>query len=683
MKKYVYIVFGVLLFVGCTADFNDQTVSLGNVTTSEKILNDSEGAIQGSILVRFGVSAESRLAECATRSGATRTGVEGVDAVLDGVKGYAVEPIFMVTEKNREKVYERGLHLWYELRFDENCDLNSVASELAKVAEVERVQFSAEVCRVGNPSVSTAPQLKMNEMMTRAKVPSLPYNDTYAKFQWSLSNRGSQSEVSVDKSIPTSVAPEAPRAGADINIVPAWRLCKGDPSIIVAVVDEGVMYSHEDLAANMWVNSGEIPGDWVDNDGNGYADDVYGLNCNRLDGSLSWDKNGDSGHGSHVAGIVSAVNNNGKGICGIAGGDGNNGGVKIMSIQIFVGNGGATTANVAKGMQYAADHGAHIMQCSWGYDSYLADRGAPASDSSYKRNYRLEANAIDYFIANGGDESGPMKGGLAIFAAGNEGVALPGYPAAYEPCIAVASSNPALKPSYYTCYGEGTDIIAPGGESFYVNGAILSTVPDAFSDPSIVGYGLMQGTSQACPHVSGVAALGLSYAKQLGKHYTAAEFRSMLLSATNDIEPYLTGSFVAPAYNINISYGNYKGKVGAGYIDAYKLLLQIDGTPYTVVKTGGADIDLAPFFGDGVYNAQLQQIEISDEDKSAIGLGDCTYADGKLNVNCSKSGVATFKVTLLVGGGSLSNSSRPYPTAVTKSFVVMSKSNVGSNGGWL
>lgn len=682
MKKFVYIVFGALLLVGCTADLKDQMVSGGDVTT-EKILNSSESAIQGAILVRFNPMAESRLTECATRSGATRTGVEGVDALLDVVGGSAVEQVFVVNDKNREKVYERGLHLWYELRFNEESNLDNVATELAKVAEVERVQFLHRVCRTARPTrIKAEANQSQSSTETRAIKNPIPFNDLYRTAQWSLKNLGSGSEVSDAGYVNNLPKVEV---GADINIIPAWNLCKGDPSIVVAVVDEAVMYDHEDLASNMWVNSGEIADDNIDNDGNGYKDDVYGFNFVRLDSNLKWTSANDSGHGTHVAGIISAVNNNGIGICGIAGGDGTTGGVRIMSVQIFYGTGTASNANTAKGIQYAADNGAHILQCSWGYESALVSASNPANDAAYKKNCRLEAEALDYFVANGGDDNGPLEGGLVIFAAGNDGKALTAYPAAYQPCIAVASINPALRPAYYTDYGTGTDIAAPGGEMLYNKGSILSCVPAMFQDAATPNYCEMQGTSQACPHVSGVAALGLSYAKKLGKRYTATEFRSMILSATNDIEPYLTGSISIPTTSgvMAINYPSYKAKLGAGYVDAYKLLLQIDGTPYTVVKSGSDEIDLAPYFGDGVYNAKLQKIELSDEDKANVGLGDCTYSNGKLTFNCSKSGVATVKITLLVGGGSMSDSKYPYPVEVAKSFVVMVREGVTSNGGWL
>lgn len=690
MKKILYMAFAVALLSACTADLEDQQVAVGDSPVSAKILNSSTNCVGGSILVRFAPSAESRLAECATRSGATRTGVSGVDALLEEVKGYAVKPLFVVNDKNREKVYAGGFHLWYELLFDESSDVESFASKLANVAEVQNIQYVHRVYRVDNPKVATSAVTEAaSATRTTRGITAIPFNDPYAKYQWNLDNQGSLSEVTPGISgLPKSVK------GADINAVAAWKLCTGDPSIVVAVVDEGVQHSHEDLKNNMWVNEKELNGQaGVDDDGNGYKDDVYGFNFASMNGTITWTKTGDVGHGSHVAGIVAAENNNGIGVSSIAGGSGNNDGVKIMSIQIFEGNGSATTSNLVRAMQYAADNGAHILQNSWGYlsaktEGYNYWELGPANDKEYKQQLTAEAGAIDYFVKNGGgDENSPIDGGLVIFACGNESAPLPCYPAAYEPCVAVAAFSPALRPAYFTNYGAGTDISAPGGESIYYNGEILSTVPVKFSDSGKTNYCSMQGTSQACPHVSGVAALGLAYAKRLGKRYTADEFRSLLLSATNDITPYLVGSLglqFSDGSRLDLNYPDFKGKVGTGYIDAYKLLLSVEGTPCKVVKVGETiDVDLSLYFGKGVTDAEFYEMEVSDEDAEAVGLTLGEYADGKISVTTSKVGVATISVTMFVGGGSMDDKKNPFPTQVTRKFVVISKEAPASNGGWL
>lgn len=688
MKKFLYILAIAAILSACTADLEDQHIAVDDSPTNAKILNSSNGCIGGAIIVRFNPSAESRLAECATRSGATRTGVSGVDAVLDGVNGCAVEPVFIVTEKNREKVYKAGLHLWYELRFDAESDTDAVAMQLADVAAVEAVQFVHYISRVDSPGIVRCGEVGV-EHPTRATTASkIPFNDAYTNVQWNLLNEGELSDVEV---LAGNEGVNAPIEEADINVVPAWKLCKGDPSIVVAVLDEGVMHTHEDLVGNIWVNRAELNGKTgEDDDANGYVDDVYGYNFVSNSGTITWDKSDDTGHGSHVAGIISATNNNGIGISSIAGGSGVGDGVRILSVQIMSGkNNKATTQDIARAMQYAADCGAHIMQNSWGYASAEAVGGniGPGNDAAYRESQGVEAAAIDYFIANGGSEDGPIDGGLVIFAAGNSSAPRPGYPAAYEPCVAVAAFSPSLRPAYYTDYGEGVDIVAPGGESLYYNGAITSTVPPLPEENGGAYYAEMQGTSQACPHVSGVAALGLSYAKKLGKRYTAKEFRSMLLSSINDIEPYLTGSMSFVDVNggrHRVNYENYRGKLGAGYIDAYKLLLQIDGTPCEIVKVGEeCNVDLSSHFGAGIANAQFVRAETSQEDMSAVGLIIGNYTDGKLHIKCDKVGVATITVTMLIGGGSLEDSSKPYPTEVTKKFVVISKKSVPSNGGWL
>jgi len=160
-----------------------------------------------------------------------------------------------------------------------------------------------------------------------------------------------------------------------------------------------------------------------------------------------------------------------------------------------------------------------------------------------------------------------------------------------------------------------------------------------------------------------------------------------LLSATHNLDPYLTGEISfkdAYGQSYNIKYPDYKGKMGLGYVDAYKLLLQIDGTPHKVIEVGKEqEIDLALYFGEGVANAQFVKAEASAEDIANIGLTIGEYANGKLTVSSSKSGAATITVKMLVGGGSLSDNTQPYPTEVSKSFVLISKNTTSSNGGWL
>ena len=679
MKKLIYIAV-VALLAACTADLENQTISTTDNGVGGKILSTSRNCVGGTLLVRFNAAAESRLAECATRSGATRTGISGVDAVLDEVNGYSVVPLYVVTEKNREKVYAGGYHLWYELLFDEASDMEATASKLAKVGEVQVVQYVHRVHRVGSPKVVTK---SVDEEMpeTRATV-SIPFNDTHRRSQWGLVNSGNLSKRITN--LPDAVE------GADVNVVPAWELCTGDPSIVVAVLDEGVMNTHEDLKNNIWVNEKELNGQsGVDDDGNGYKDDIYGFNFTTMKGTITWDKSSDTGHGSHVAGIIAAENNNGIGICGIAGGSGNKDGVKLMSVQIFNGDSGASTSNLVRAFQYAADNGAHISQNSWGYLSAETEgvdywELGPANDKDYKYQLSSEASAIDYFIKNGGSEDGPIEGGLAIFASGNDNAGLPCYPGAYEPCVAVAAMSPAARPAYYTNYGPGTDITAPGGEQLFSNGEILSTVPSDFSASSKPNYGWMQGTSQATPHVSGVAALGLSYAKQLGKRYTANEFRSMLLSASNSISSYLTGG-VTINYSDGSSqvvyYPYYEGGMGSGYIDAYKMLLMVEGTPCKVVKVGvESEIDLQLYFG-GIDATEF--VEAVVEEGDTAGLQIVSSSKLRVKVKTSKVGVATITVKMLVGGGSLDDKKQPFPTEVTRKFVVISKQGVANNGGWL
>ena len=315
--------------------------------------------------------------------------------------GARFEKLFPSTPGKEELEAQFGLDRWYLASDWTSGDIDAVAATFAQIGEVSLVQYNHLAQKNSDSHVYAADDL------TKAPSSGLSFNDPLLVDQWHYYNAG-------NASIATSV-----KKGADINVKDVWaQLTCGDPSIIVAVVDEGVKHTHPDLAANMWVNSDEIPGNGIDDDKNGYIDDVHGYNF--VDnGPISWDKvddkgYGDSGHGTHCAGTIAAVNNNGIGVGGVAGGSGKGDGCKIMSCQIFSGIYGGTVTATSRAIKYAADNGASVISCSYGYSA------AFESDNDYLRSQGpAEIDAVHYFEATQGNNP-VLNGNVAVFDLGNK-----------------------------------------------------------------------------------------------------------------------------------------------------------------------------------------------------------------------------------------------------------------------
>ena len=220
----------------------------------------------------------------------------------------------------------------------------------------------------------------------------------------------------------------------------------------------------------------------------------------------------------------------------------------------------------------------------------------------------------------------------------------------------------AFRPAYYTDYGTWVDITAPGGDAYTAPGEngrnyaeVLSTIlcddainyKDGRKYKSLYGYGFMQGTSMACPHVSGVAALGLSYAAQLGRQYTVGEFKSLLLSSVYGIDRYFTGTKVGITVP---DLSEYRGKMGGGCVDALKMLLAVRGTTALLVPTGeSATVDLAGSFGGSQSVITLTSAEL--DSPSNLGLTSATLSlDGsRITLTCPKQGVSILRVVAVAG----------------------------------
>lgn len=357
----------------------------------------------------------------------------------------------------------------------------SVEEAMAAMAQDERVEFAVPNHTYGLPDGEKGQGVT---------------NDPDASKLWGLNNEGQTGGT----------------ADADIDAPEAWQKAKGktqaEGGLITAVIDTGVDYNHADLAANMWTNPGEIPGNGIDDDGNGVIDDVHGYNA--------YDNSGDPmdghGHGSHCAGTIAAVGDNGVGVVGV------NHKANIMAVKIFSDEGRTSAAAIIRGIQYATKNGARITSNSWG--------GGPANEGI--RSAFADSPAFH------------------LAAAGNDGTnndVRPHYPSNYDldNIVAVAATDHNDKLAYFSQYGAtSVDLAAPGVD-------ILSTVPG--------GYDTYSGTSMATPHVAGAATLIVSAYPQISNE----QLRDALLGSVDKI-PALEGKMTTGGrLNVNAALDRAAG----------------------------------------------------------------------------------------------------------------------------
>ena len=315
------------------------------------------------------------------------------------------------------------------------------------------------------------------------KLQAVPDDPQYGQL-WGLENLG-QTGGTVD---------------ADIDAEAAWDVSTGSSSIVVGVIDTGVDYTHSDLAANIWTNPGEIAGNGLDDDGNGFIDDVHGYDFVNNDGDPMDDHN----HGTHVAGTIAAAGNDGQGITGV------NWSSSIMGLKFLSAGGSGYTSDAVRAVNYAT-----MMRTTYGVNVRVTNNSWGGGGYS---------DALASAIQASGD-----AGILFVAAAGNDGTNNdlgPHYPSNYElpNVISVAASNHYDNLAYFSNYGAGTVDLAAPGRSIY------STVPGN-------GYASYSGTSMATPHVAGVAALAWSVAPEA----TVAEVRDAIFQGT-DVLASLSGT---------------------------------------------------------------------------------------------------------------------------------------------
>lgn len=440
-------------------------VSVDGASAPEQAARDDSALVAGEMIVELSDELCSRVEEDLAAGGFLQTRSQQMNSVFAAMGASSVRRLFEDGGEWEPRHRQAGLHKWYVVSYDPSLPRTKAVTDLEAIDGIVTV-----------------------EPVRRIK-PMAIFDDPMLPQQWHYINDGT---VGKDH-----------KKGCDINVERVWENFTGGSSdVIVAVVDGGIDMTHPDLAAVT------IPGG-----ANGSKNFVTG----------SYNVTPHS-HGTHVAGTIGAINNNGIGVAGIAGGLDGKGGVRLLSCQVFAtgSDGKDIGGDFYNAVIWGADHGAVISQNSWGYTYDSKEDAARGSIGASMKK------AVDYFIDyagtdKNGNQVGPMKGGVVIFAAGNE--AWPnGWPAQYERIVAVGSVAPDFTRAYYSNYGDWVDIAAPGGSYTYEKGQVLSTTPGNT-------YSWFQGTSMACPHVSGVAALLVSHFG--GPGFTNEMLKERLLGGAN------------------------------------------------------------------------------------------------------------------------------------------------------
>lgn len=604
------------MLAGCDGVGEYDNNGSGPESPGPVVVFSPDAAIEGEIIVKVRSGAADGTM---TRSGVSLSGNDQIDRVLMDVGSVSFERLFPSCGRFEARTRAEGLDRWFVAKYDETVPVARVASMLSECDGVEVIEYSIPTSIAGySRSESATEPVLYTEAYSSARNTPFPFNESLRsqRMQWHYNNTG-------------NVYANSTVVGADADVYAAWQLCTGNPDVIVAVIDQGVKYDHEDLADNMWVNKGEIPGNGIDDDGNGYIDDVYGYNFTDNKGSLTFSS--EYMHGTHVAGTIAAVNNNGIGVNGIAGGSGKGDGVRIMSCETLgkseSGNSGGGLGAQVRAVKYAADNGAVICQNSWGYTA-----GALSKNDWTRGNYSALAEAIGYFtkyagLDENGEQEGPMAGGIVIFAAGNDASNELCYPASDKSVISVASTSWLGTPSYFTNYGKWVSISAPGGD-LSLNSTYGGVYSTSVAEDGSSAYEGINGTSMACPHVSGACALAVSwyYGAEKNKGLTSEMLKEALLSSVTPVDPFCA----AP----------YFGNMGAGSLDTYQLLLAVKSVapiPDVALKVGEVKtVNLAEY----LYRTDVLTYVIVDD-----GVAEVSLSNGVMTIKGLASGKTAIRVT--------------------------------------